>query len=103
MRQRTTWSPGVIASLLVLGTAAVFTNAGSKDLMDDFKQILPRGRLAAINQPKFVPAREAKIRDEAWVLGIVVDGQARAYSLNVLNRHEVVNDRIGDRPIAVVW
>ena len=32
-----------------------------------------------------------------------MDGQARAYSLNLLNAHEVVNDRFGDRPVAVIW
>ncbi len=38
-----------------------------------------------------------------WVLGVVLEGQARAYSLNLLNRHEVINDRIADQPIAAVW
>jgi len=34
----------------------------------------------------------------------VVEGQARAYSLNLLNRHEVVNDRAADgTAFAVVW
>ena len=34
---------------------------------------------------------------------ILIDGQARAYSLNLLNRHEIVNDRIGDKTFAAVW
>ena len=34
---------------------------------------------------------------------MVVDGQARAYDLNLLNHHETVNDQVGDIPFAVVW
>jgi hypothetical protein len=64
---------------------------------------MARGRIPAVDNPQFVPASAAKLPPEAWVLGVVIDGQARAYSLNLLNAHEVVNDRFGDRPIAVIW
>jgi hypothetical protein len=33
----------------------------------------------------------------------VIEGEAHAYSLNLLNHHEVVNDRFGDTPVAAVW
>ncbi len=68
-----------------------------------YQQILPRGRIASIDDPIYVPAAEATIRDEAWVLGVVIDGQARAFSLELLNTHEVVNDSIGDINFAAVW
>ena len=67
------------------------------------EQLLPRGRIAAVFEPELVPAAEAEISDDAWVLGVVVEGQARAYSLNLLNTHEVVNDRIGEKAFAAVW
>jgi carotenoid cleavage dioxygenase-like enzyme len=73
------------------------------DLPDEFKQLVSRGYIPAIDDPQFVGASEAEIDDEGWVLGVVLDGQAKAYSLNLLNRHEVVNDRFGDRPVAAVW
>jgi len=69
----------------------------------DYQQILPRGRIAAIEAPRFVPASKARVPGDAWVLGVVVNGEARAYSLNLLNRHEVVNDRAGGTSFAVVW
>ena len=53
--------------------------------------------------PQFVPAAEAALPDDAWILGVAVDGDARAYSLNLLNHHEVVNDVVGGRPLAAVW
>lgn len=67
------------------------------------EQILPRGQIAAIDDPVFVPAASAKVPDDAWVLGVVVEGKAKAYSLNLLNRHEVVNDQSGGTAFAAVW
>lgn len=67
------------------------------------KQLLPRGRIAAIFEPTFVPAAEAAMPEDAWVLGVVVEGVAKAYSLNLLNAHEVVNDRSGTTAFAAVW
>ena len=46
---------------------------------------------------------EAEIKPRSWVLGVVIDGQARAYSLNLLHEHDVVNDTIGDTNFAAVW
>ena len=51
------------------------------------EQLMPRGRIAAILDPVFVAASEAEIPDDAWVLGVAIDDEARAYSLNLLNSH----------------
>lgn len=66
-------------------------------------QILPRGGIPAVLDPWFVSAGEADLPDGAWVLGVVVEGVAKAYSLNLLNQHEVVNDRSGNTAYAAVW
>lgn len=88
--------------VFVLGLApTLYSQAG--DLPKEFKQIIPRGRIAAISQPQFVSVDSANIADDSWVLGVVIDDQARAYSLNLLNSHEVVNDRIGNTAFAAVW
>ncbi len=70
---------------------------------EGFQQILPRGGIPAINDPQYVTADEAQIKDDAFVLGIVIDATPLAYSLNLLNRHEVVNDTIGKTNFAAVW
>jgi len=89
----------------VVTTVSVLSGAlaGAEKLPDGVEQIIPRGRIAAIVEPKFVEASEAEIAAAAWVLGVAIDGEARAYSLNLLNHHEVVNDRIGERAFAAVW
>ena len=91
---------------LVAGAALTLAAApprAQKGLPDGFVQILPRGRIPAIDSPRFVPAEEARIPPDAWVLGLVLSDEARAYSLNLLNQHEIVNDRVGGNPIAAVW
>ena len=78
-------------------------SAADPTLPSGVEQLLPRGKIPAIDRPTLLPASRAEIGDDAWVLGVVVDGQARAYSLNLLNSHEVVNDRIGQVAFAAVW
>ncbi len=90
--------------LALLGLGAGLGSAMLADeLPEGVEQILERGKIAAIFNPEFVSAGEAEIADDAWILGVEIDGQARAYSLNLLNRHEVVNDRIGENSFAAVW
>lgn len=68
-----------------------------------FQRVLERGRIASIDKPEFVTASEAEVAADSWMLGILIDGEARAYSLNLLNHHEVVNDVVGGKPVAAVW
>ncbi len=37
------------------------------------------------------------------IIGVTLQGEARAYPLRVLNWHEIVNDVVGNRPIAVTY
>jgi hypothetical protein len=37
------------------------------------------------------------------ILGVEIEGDARAYSVPLLSRHEIVNDVVGGKPIAVTW
>lgn len=102
-------APAVLSGVLVACAAAETPAPGlpatelPADLPSDYKQQIPRGRIASIDTPEFVSASEAEISEDAWVLGVVVDGEAHAYSLNLLNRHEIVNDKIGGKNFAAVW
>jgi hypothetical protein len=101
MRERL--AAAILCTVALSFPVAGWGEDGRKGLPPDFRQLLPRGRIAGIDSPRFVSASEAKIPDDAWVLGILIDGEARAYSLNLLNQHEVVNDRVGERSFAAVW
>ena len=93
-----------LAGTALLATATAAGAAGPPaDLPPEFQQIIPRGRIASVDAPEFVAAGEAEIPDDAWVLGVEIGGQAKAYSLNLLNHHEIVNDSIGEQSFAAVW
>ncbi len=45
------------------------------------------------------------VRDECFVVGVELNGECRAYPLNMLSRpdHHVLDDTLGGQPIAVTW
>ena len=93
----------LLLSGLVALTAGPTVGQSAEDLPAGVEQIIPRGAIPAVLEPRFVGAEEADIADDAWVLGVVVGGKPRAYSLNLLNRHEIVNDQEGEESFAAVW
>ena len=65
----------------------------------------PRDGIPPIDDPRPVPVRDADewLDDREPVL-VVEDGDAvRAYPVQILVWHEIVNDRLGGRPIAVTY
>lgn len=70
---------------------------------EGYQQLLPRGGIPAIKNPTYVSADEAEIDDESMVLGVVIEETPIAYSLNLLNSHEIVNDSVGKTNFAAVW
>lgn len=70
------------------------------------QQTVPPNAIPAINNPTMVDADDgdaAYLFDEDRVLGVVIDGMARAYPHNILWHHEIVNDRIGGTDISVTF
>jgi hypothetical protein len=56
-----------------------------------------------LEDPRVVLAREAGyLEPDEIVLGVVVNGEARAYPKRFMNVHELANDIVGGKPIAVV-
>lgn len=74
----------------------------------DFGDILsggpPRDGIPSIDAPKFVPvAEETDLADREPVISLVVDGEAKAYPLRVMMWHEIANDTIAGKPVAVTY
>ena len=64
----------------------------------------PKDGIPAIDRPRFIKANAAKfLFDESRVLGVFLNGEARAYPVSILNWHEVVNDQFGAEGIAVTF
>lgn len=63
----------------------------------------PKDGIPPIDEPVFVKLDEVDLPDIEPVIGVIIDGTARAYPLRILIWHEIVNDIIGDVPIAVTF
>jgi len=103
--------------LILLGVVLLFSGPlGAVELKTNrakalvsLNEIIPGGPppdgIPAIDRPKFVTPREA----DAWlnpkepVLAVEVNGEARAYPLQILMWHEIVNDAVGGRPVSVTY
>lgn len=70
---------------------------------DQIVSILPRDAIPAIDSPRLASADDARLDDTAIVIGVEIGGEARAYPVGILSRHEIVNDTIRGHPIAVTW
>ncbi len=65
----------------------------------------PPDGIPSIDSPKFVSASNATWLDANYdsVIGINLNGDARAYPLQILVWHEIVNDAVGGVPVAVTY
>ena len=63
-----------------------------------------KNEIPALNDPVFLPATAIDfLADTSVVLGVQIDGEIRAYPLNILHWHEIVNDQIGTTPVAITY
>lgn len=60
--------------------------------------VLSPNEVAEANQ-----GRRRYLVSDDMVIGVEIEGHARAYPLSILNVHEVINDRINDIPLAITW
>ena len=65
----------------------------------------PKDGIPALDDPSFIPVdRETRIGDTEPVITVMIEGETpRAYPIRYLTWHEIVNDRIGDIPVAVTY
>lgn len=74
----------------------------------NFNHGIGKDTIASIDDPRFLAAADPKLKqfgisDETLVIGHAAQGESKAYPIFILNRHEIVNDRFGDKPMAVAW
>ena len=73
--------------------------------LHELQLVLPRDRIASIDDPTFATVSEAPdyLRDEEPVIIVDINGDARAYPLAMLMWHEIVNDTVGTVPVTVTF
>ena len=119
-RERQCGAPAMLIKLVILGMAILAGPAGAEQPEtrerpepeiygtfqgDPMYTVLPLDAIPAITEPQFVSGEEAAARMSADepVLGLVLGGEARAYSLWQLDSHEIVNDVVGGVALAATW
>ena len=66
---------------------------------------VPRDGIPPIDNPKFTTPEAASewLGDEEPVIAFEINGEARAYPLQILTWHEIVNDEVAGVPVAVTF
>jgi hypothetical protein len=68
-----------------------------------FPQLIPFDGIRPVYDPQFAPAGEAALEDDELIIGIAIDGEAKAYPITVLRFREMVNDELAGIPTLVTW
>jgi hypothetical protein len=73
--------------------------------LQEIQVSVARDAIRALTQPEFLFMGQADrlLKPSERVLGVALNGEAKAYPLRILNWHELVNDSVGGRPVLVTW
>ncbi len=99
---------GIACVTVTIGVLTLSSQAGAdSDVIQGspILTVLPQDAIPAIDNPRYMPVAEADrfMRPDEPILGITDGKVAKAYSTWQLNHHEIVNDALGDLPLAVTW
>ena len=94
------------------GNQSQRTSVGGFDLPipeDELRRGAPKDAIPAITSPVYsndwsgFDEVNVELEDSFEVVGVELDGIARAYPLAILNWHEIVNDTFDGRPVVVTY
>jgi hypothetical protein len=86
-----------------------FDVTGSPLKLEGYQFGIGKDTIPSIDKPQFVAIDrreellEYGIRDDTDIIGYVHNGQAKAYPVGIMSRHELVNDLVGGKPVTVGW
>jgi len=63
----------------------------------------PKDGIPSIDDPKFDNAQTTPFPQEELVIGVVVNGEAKAYPFGIMNWHEIVNDTVGNVNLSISY
>ena len=98
---------GIFGERIDLPVSSVLVPSDAEERSVKAFTFTARDGIRSIDNPSFLSAREAEERGEMvpteFVIGISINGDSRAYPVNILSRHEIVNDTVGGVPLAVTF
>ena len=74
-------------------------------VLDELRAAAPRDGIPSIDNPKFISQADGNtfLHPNEPVVAVEVNGEARAYPLQILMWHEIANDTLGGVPIVVTF
>jgi hypothetical protein len=84
-------------------TSALNPRRGESEVYRISSQLFSFDGIRPVYDPVFGEVSEANIRDNELVMGVVINGEAKAYPVNMLKFREMVNVEIAGIPILVTW
>jgi uncharacterized protein DUF3179 len=94
-----------MATMVLLSPLVAQEPISAADYTKNAKRAAPRDAFPVMDHPKMTLTAEIgdQIDPDEPVIGLLVQGQARAYPISVMGTCELVNDTVADVPIAVSW
>ncbi|MDA0305393.1 MAG: DUF3179 domain-containing protein [Proteobacteria bacterium] len=114
----------LVAGALLLGFSVLFVTQGTSlaqlswkrewpktdfskksiDLSEIMSGGPPKDGIPSIDKPRFVRLAEVSgLADTEPVVGLIINGKARAYPLRILTWHEIVNDELAGVPVTITY
>lgn len=98
----------VFVATRIFGTPTSGWETDFENTSIDMNEVLsggvPRDGIPPIDNPRFEEVQYVTdLAPQSPVISININGDARAYPLEVLTRHEIANDVVGDVPVAVTF
>ncbi len=72
---------------------------------EEIVTVLPQDAIKAILTPEEVSVDEAaaEMAPDEMIIAVTIGSDSRAYPIHILSAHEIVNDVVGGKPVAVTW
>ena len=115
LRNTLLWTSALLLGAPLLGCWDAGAQYGGDWRTDFSKHVVPleeivsggpsKDGIPAIDNPKFISVREANrwLKDREPVVVVDIEGEVRAYPLQILMWHEIVNDVVGRVPVTVTF
>ncbi len=101
-------STGLVSAQL-LPSSLEWPNTDFDTAIVDMDEIMsggpPKDGIPALDNPKFIPQDEANswLDDQEPVIVVAVGKKARAYPIQILMFHEIVNDTLNGKPLSITF
>ena len=95
--------PDGFAGITSVPTEVYDPFTSGEEAPDGFRQLLRRDLIAPVYDPQFVQRSGVGWPEDELVIGVDLEGEARAYPVGFLNRREIVVDLHRGVPTLVTW